>query len=169
MALLQAMPAKTSQLQIRVTAQQKSMLRQRARAAGLGMSAYVLARALQAPGDRFGVLVRDLVAAEDPKLPLAELNDLLAGLTPAEFTATVGVAPVAGLSPYLANYLAAMIEQAAHLKRVEAPAWTRDVAPLDVPHFVTPLRSLRMHLVRHAPVPFKRRNIFVDSSIGSRV
>jgi uncharacterized protein (DUF1778 family) len=163
------MPAKTSQLQIRVTAPQKAMLRQRARAAGLGMSAYVLARALQAPGDRFTILVRDLVDAEEPRLLLAELNDLLAGLVPAEFSATVSTAPVAGLSPYLANYLAAMTEQAAHLKRVEAPAWTRDVVPLDEPHFVTSLRSLRMHLVRHAPVPFKRRNIFVDSSVGARV
>jgi uncharacterized protein (DUF1778 family) len=162
------MPPKASQLQIRVTAQQKALLRQRARAAGLGMSAYVLSRALQAPDERFGQLVRALATVEDPRLPLAELNDLLTGCTPSEFAEAVAVADLARLSPYLANYLAAMTEQAAHLKRVEAPAWTRRVAPLDAPHFVTQLRSLRMHLLRHAPVPFKRRNIFVDSSVGAR-
>lgn len=163
------MSAKGSQLQIRVTAQQKALLRQRARAAGLGMSAYVLARALPAPVDRFGPLVRNLATAEEPRLILAELNDLLAGLTPAEFGPAVAGTSVVGLSPYLANYLAAMTEQAAHQKRVDPPAWTRGVAPLEAPHFVTSLRSLRPHLLRHAPVPFKRRNIFVDSGVGARV
>ncbi len=163
------MAARTSQLQIRVTAQQKALLRQRARAAGLGMSAYVLARALPAPADRFGPLVRDLATAADPRMVLAELNDLLAGLTSAEFGPAVATATVTALSPYLANYLAAMTEQAAHQKRVDAPTWARQVPPLEAPHFVTSLRSLRPHLVRHAPVPFKRRNIFVDSSVGARV
>ena len=52
------MPARTSQLQIRVSPQQKAMLRQRARAAGLGMSAYVLSRALESPSDRITPLIR---------------------------------------------------------------------------------------------------------------
>jgi len=26
-----------------------------------------------------------------------------------------------------------------------------------------------LHLLRAAPVPFKRRNIFIDSSVGDRV
>lgn len=163
------MSARNSQLQIRVTTQQKALLRQRARAAGLGMSAYVLARALPSSADRFGPLVRDLATADDPRPVLADLNDLLTGLTPAEFGPAVAGASVTALSPYLANYLAAMTEQAAHQKRVDPPAWVRDVKPLEAPHFVTALRSLRPHLVRHAPVPFKRRNIFVDSSVGARV
>jgi hypothetical protein len=163
------MSARNSQLQIRVTAQQKALLRQRARAAGLGMSAYVLARALPSAADRFGPLVRDLATTDDPRPVLAELNDCLTGLTPSEFGPAVATVSVTALSPYLANYLAAMTEQAAHQKRVEAPAWARLVPPLAAPHFVTSLRSLRTHLVRHAPVPFKRRNIFVDSSLGARV
>lgn len=133
------------------------------------MSAYVLARALPLPGERFGALVRALATAEDPRLILAELNELLAELTPAEFGPAVADPRLAGLSPYLANYLTAMVELAAQRKRVEPPAWTREVVPLATPHFVTPLRSLRMHLLRHAPVPFKRRNIFVDASVGARV
>ncbi len=31
------------------------------------------------------------------------------------------------------------------------------------------LAGLRLHLLRESPVPFKRRNIFIDSSIGDRV
>jgi uncharacterized protein (DUF1778 family) len=163
------MAPRNAQLQIRVTPQQKTLLRQRARAAGLGMSAYVLARALESHADRFAPLVRALASTEDARPVLAELHDLLAQLTPAEFEPVTGAAHIAGLSPYLANYVAAMTEHTAHLKRVDAPAWTRTVPPLDVPHFVTPLRSLRTHLLRNAPVPFKRRNIFVDSSVGARV
>jgi len=44
-----------------------------------------------------------------------------------------------------------------------------NVAPLDTPHFVTPLAGVRMHLLRSAPVPFKRRNILIDSTIDDRV
>lgn len=163
------MAAKHSQLQIRVSAQQKALLRQRARKAGLGMSAYVLACALPSAADRFGSLVRDLASTGDPQPILAELNDVLVAATPAEFGAMVGAASVSRLSPYLANYVAAMTEQAAYQKWVEAPAWTRGIAPLETPHFATTLRSLRMHLLRHAPVPFKRRNIFVDAGVGARV
>jgi hypothetical protein len=62
-----------------------------------------------------------------------------------------------------------MVEQAADQKHVAPPAWVRDVAPLDAPHFATRLKSLRQHLLRSAPVPFKRRNIFVDAGVGARV
>ncbi len=67
------------------------------------------------------------------------------------------------------NYVAALVEQAARLKEVAPPDWVRHVVPLGQPHFATPLKSLRMHLLTSAPVRFKRRNIFVDSGIGARV
>jgi hypothetical protein len=60
-----------------------------------------------------------------------------------------------------------MVELAAHQKGVVPPAWVREVPPLDEPHFATPLEGLR--LLRASPVPFKRRNIFIDSSVGDRV
>jgi hypothetical protein len=79
-------------------------------------------------------------------------------------------ADLAGLTPYLRNYVAAMVELTAHQRDVPPPAWVRGVEPLETaPHFATPLASLRLHLLRAAPVPFKRRNIFIDSSIGDRV
>lgn len=65
--------------------------------------------------------------------------------------------------------MAALVEQAADQKHVAPPAWVGDVAPLETPRFATELKSLRMHLLRSAPVPFKRRNIFVDTGVGIRV
>lgn len=63
-----------------------------------------------------------------------------------------------------------MVELAAHRREVPPPAWVRDVEPMEMePRFATPLAGLRLHLLRASPVPFKRRNIFIDSSIGDRV
>lgn len=152
-----------------MTPQQKAALRARARAAGVGMSEYVLARVLPESGDRFRALFAALAKSTDARAVLAELNDLLTALSASEFAGAVEHAEPRGLSPYHANYLAAMVEQAAERKRVMPPAWTRRVEPLEAPHFASSLMSLRPHLLQHAPVPFKRRNIFVDASIGNRV
>jgi hypothetical protein len=119
---------------------------------------------------RFARLLEVLRTDDQPGFALAELNDLLSSLTPAELGSTVAHADLAGLTPYLRNYVAAMVELAAHQRDVPPPAWVRDVEPLETtPHFATPLAGLRLHLLRAAPVPFKRRNIFIDSSIGDRV
>jgi hypothetical protein len=119
---------------------------------------------------RFARLLEVLRADPQPGFALAELNDLLSGLTPGELGSAVEHADLAGLAPYLRNYVAAMVELAAHQQDVPPPAWVRDVEPLETtPHFATPLAGLRLHLLRAAPVPFKRRNIFIDSSIGDRV
>jgi hypothetical protein len=118
---------------------------------------------------RFAGLLEALRTDDQPGFALAELNDLLSGLPAGELRSAVERADLAGLTPYLRNYVAAMVELAAHRRDVAPPVWVRDVEPMDQPRFATPLASLRLHLLRAAPVPFKRRNIFVDSSIGDRV
>jgi uncharacterized protein (DUF1778 family) len=163
------MGTKTEQLQIRVTPEEKGALKRQARRAGMDVSAYVLERLLPAAKQRFGELLRALRDEEEIRFTLAELNDLLAGLAPAEFRAAVDEADLRELEPYLRNYVAAMVELAAHQKRVAPPLWVNDVEPLEEARFAAPLASLRLHLLRAAPVPFVRRNIFVDSSIGDRV
>lgn len=163
------MSAKTEHLQIRVTARQKALLKQAAAAAGKDVSSYVLDRALPAARIRFAELLRLLGIADEERYALAELNDLLTRLGPAELRDAIEHADGARLSPFLQNYVAAMVEQASHIKRVPPPAWTAQIPPLDVPWFATPMKGLRLHLMRASPVPFKRRNIFVDASIGSRV
>ncbi len=165
-----AMASRSSQLQIRVTPEQKEALRRLARRAGQDMSAYVLSRALPEARMRFAGLLEALRDGDDqPGFALAELNDLLSGLGRRRAGGAVEHADLAGLTPYLQNYVAAMVELAAHRRDVPPPAWVRDVEPLETPHFATPLAGLRLHLLRASPAPFKRRNLFIDSSLGDRV
>jgi hypothetical protein len=168
------MSAKTEQVQIRVSPAEKAALRERATEAGMGMSAYVLARSLPRHGARFAELVEALrgAARSDRSYVFAELNDFLsdlAGFELADAVEHVEHADLAGLDPYVRNYVAAMVEQACYLRSVAPPAWTSGIAPLEEPRFASDLKSLRPHLLRASPVPFKRRNIFIDASIGDRV
>ncbi len=165
------MSTKSRQLQIRVTPYQKAALKRLARGADQDVSGYVLARALPEARLRFGEIIRVLRDGEDHRFALAELNDLLSGLTRAQLPDAVAVAPpeMRDLSSFLQNYVAAMVEQASYRRKVPVPSWGRGVPPLEAPYFATPLQSLRLHLLRAAPVPFKRRNIFVDSGVGARV
>jgi hypothetical protein len=73
------------------------------------------------------------------------------------------------LTPYLANYIAAMVEYGCAQRDVAPPAWTRLIAPLPEPVFGSALISLRLHLLSHSPAPFRRRNIFIDATVGARV
>jgi hypothetical protein len=163
------MGSRTQQLQIRVTPHEKNALKRRARAAGQDVSAYVLALALPAASAAFPGIMRALRDGTDRRFALAELNDALAVLAPFEFEAAVSSIDVRALDPLYQNYVAAMVEQAARAKQVEAPLWTRDVVPLERPHFGTTLRTLRGYLLHVTPVAFKRRNIYVDASVGARV
>ena len=67
------------------------------------------------------------------------------------------------------DQLAATVEHAAMQKHVAPPEWTREIEPLEEPVFGSALRSLREHLLFHAPIAFRRRNIFIDASVGARV
>lgn len=163
------MPARSDQLQIRVTTAEKAAIKRRARTAGLDVSAYVLARALPDVDARLAGVLAALRDDSSRSYALAEFHDLLAGLAPMEFAATLEHVDVSGFAPYVQNYVSAMVEQAANAAGVCAPLWTRDVAPLDEPHFATPLRSVRLYLLRTAPVAFRRRNLFADAPLGARV
>jgi hypothetical protein len=163
------MTGKSQQLQIRVTPRQKAALKQLARAAGMDVSAYVLSRALPPARIKFAAILARLGDGEEGRYALAELNDFLTALAPAELPEAVANADLRERSPFLRNYVAAMVEQASHQKRVPPPSWTAEVEPLELPYFATPLKSLRPHLLRASPVPFKRRNIFIDSTVGDRV
>jgi uncharacterized protein (DUF1778 family) len=166
------MATKSHQLQIRVTPKEKAAIRRLARAAGQDVSSYVLARALPAAQGRFDGLLRALAAPDDRSYVLAELNDFLSTLSAPELAEAVGpveLAVLEALPAYERNYVAAMVELACARRGRPSPAWTRGVRPLARPRFGTVLKSVRPHLLRASPVPFKRRNIFIDASIGDRV
>lgn len=162
------METRSTQLQIRVTPGEKAALKRLARAAGQDVSAYVLARALPERGVRFRELIGAVADESTRRFALAELSDLLASLAPAEFAAATESADVRGLTPAMANYVAALTEQGAAAANVPPPPWTRDVVPLDEPYFATPLRSLHSYLLRISPVAFRRRNVFTDGGLGAR-
>jgi len=163
------MASRSEQLQIRVTPAQKSALRRRARAAGQDVSAYVLALALPSSATPFAALVDALRDDGTRRFALAALNDAISALAPIEFAAAVESIDVRALDPLWQNYVAAMVEHAARALGARAPEWTHEVVPLDRPHFATTLRSVRSYLLRASPVVFKRRNLFVDASVGARV
>lgn len=165
------MATKSMQIQIRVTAGEKAALRRLARAARLDLSAYVLSRVFPAEQERFaGILLALRSASEaDARFALAELNDFLSSIAPAFLASAVAHADLRGVSTFHRNYVAAMVEQAAGQKKVLPPAWTRDVPPMESPYFASSLKSLRFHLLCVSPIPFRRRNLFVDAGVGSRV
>ena len=162
--------AKTGQLQIRVSAEEKARIRQRAQGAGMNVSEWVLKRLLPPVEDEFQKLCGELAAQpEFRSYGLAHLHDFLARLDALDFSLAVHEAPAAPLAEFEANYVAAMIEHAAHLKEAPPPDWTGEVPPLEEPWFGAPEQSLRLYLLTVSPPPFRRRNLFVDSSIGDRV
>ena len=161
--------AKTGQLQIRVSAEEKARIRQRAQGAGMNVSEWVLRRLLPPAADEFQQLCGELAARpEFRSYGLANLHDFLARLDARDFSLAVREAPAAPLAEFEANYVAAMIEHAAHLKEAPPPDWTGGVPPLAEPWFGAPEQSLRLYLLTISPPPFRRRNLFVDSSIGDR-
>lgn len=161
--------ARDAQLQIRVSEAQKQAIRRQSRRAGMGMSEWVLSQLLPSAPEIFQRLLDELARAERPGLVHAEISDLLEPLAAAEFERAVAEPPRARLTPYWQNYVAATVELAAARKHAQVPAWTEDVRPLAAPVFGSSLESLRLHLLSNAPPPFRRRNIFIDSSVGDRV
>lgn len=162
--------AKSQQLQIRVTDEEKVQIQQRATAAGLDVSKWVLMQVLPPAAERFQAICTALAASPDSRAyTLADLNDFLCSLNGNVLAATVRESPQVRLSPFEANYVAAMITHTAALKNIPPPHWVRDIEPLDKPWFASSLKSLRLYLLTHSPPAFRSRNLFVDSTVGGRV
>lgn len=162
------MSGRGHQLQIRVTEAQKEAIRAAAARSGVGMSEWVLARALPEPAARLSSLAQ---RADEggAHAAWAEIIELLQKRSGVDFEVTVRDVDSSVLSPFTANYLAALVEATAARLGESPPPWTATVAPLPAPWFGTELRRLREHLLVHAPVAFRRRNLFVDAGVGDRV
>jgi hypothetical protein len=164
------MPAitKSGQIQIRVSPTEKAAIRRAAGRAGMDMSAYVLARVLPPPAGRFQEITRACADSTNERFALEELNSWLASLGAGELQEAVS-SPPSRMTPQTSNYVAAMVEYACAANGIDAPLWTRAIEPLAEPVFGSTLMSLRLYLLTHSPPPFRRRNIFIDASVGSRV
>ena len=162
--------AKSQQLQIRVTDEEKAQIQQRATAAGLDISKWVLMQVLPPAAERFQAICTVLASNPDNRAyALADLNDFLWSLNGNVLAATVRESPRIRLAPFEANYVAAMVTHTAALKNISPPHWIRDIEPPDKPWFASSLKSLRLYLLTHSPPAFRSRNLFVDSTIGGRV
>jgi hypothetical protein len=160
---------KTAQMQIRVSAHEKAAIQHAAAKAGMDMSAYVLARVLSVPAAEFRDCIRDCIVSASPRFALAELNSLLSTLTADELRDAIAAPPPPGMSPFLGNYIAAMVEYACAQRAIAVPKWTCSIAPLAEPAYGSELLSLRLYLLTHSPAPFRVRNIFIDATLGDRV
>lgn len=160
---------KSAQIQLRVTPAEKAELVRRARALGVDLSAYMLERLLPPRALRFRALTRSLSAPETRSAVFAELHDLLATTGKHDFLPVTELASLGRLPAVIENQLAAMVETRAAQLGVPPPPWVHDVPRLAEPWFASELLSLRVHLLTHSPPAFRRRNLFVDSTIGDRV
>jgi hypothetical protein len=160
---------KTAQLQIRISRRDKARLVRAAHRADKDLSTYVLDACLPSRRGQFEEVLASLRRADDASFALAELADLLTGLSRGEFERVVHPRPELDLDPRAANFVAAMIEHRAGVVGARVPAWTADIDPLDRPYFATDLVGLRAHLLVSSPPAYRRRNLFVDAVVGDRV
>jgi uncharacterized protein (DUF1778 family) len=160
---------KSEQLQIRVSRTEKAELQRRAKAAGMSVSSWVLHRAVPPKSQEFQRLIQELTFAEDASFVLAALNDFLAALAADEFRSALAEPPPPKLSALHRAYVAAMVEHAASRKRARVPQWALQTLPLPEPYFASQLLGLRLHLLASSPPAFRRRNLFVDATVGDRV
>ncbi len=163
---------KSDILQLRLSPPQKEAIRQAANASHISMSEWILKKLFPPSSDAFWRLVRELEKHENTdkqSLALASLNDFLNGLASIDFPVAVQNIPPNHIGVYVANYLAAMLETAAHRLGVPPPSWVREIRALSTPVFGTQLESLRLYLLTNSPLAFRRRNIFIDATIGDRV
>ncbi len=161
--------SKSLQIQIRVSPQEKAAIIRYTKAANMGISQWVLSKALPSSQQAFQGLLGQLKSASNPKYILAQIHDMFNATSADEFECMVAQSPSVILSDYLANYVAAMIEYTAAQKGRKSPSWAAQVPPLEIPVFGSDLKSLQLYLLTHSPPPFRRRNIFIDATVGQRV
>jgi uncharacterized protein (DUF1778 family) len=160
---------KSAFLQIRLTPMEKRLVAQKAKNAGMEMSAWVKSCIFSSEKQQYVAIIEQLSNPENSNEALASLNDFLSTISKKQFQDAVSPLPEKMAGTFMGNYIASMVELAAHQKNVNPPPWTQAFQGLDKPHFSSSLPSLRLHLLQASPVPFKRRNIFIDSSVGDRV
>lgn len=155
------MAPRTSQLQIRISPEQKATLKRLAARAGLSVSAYVLAQSLPSTSRALEAAIAD-VRDEKPGA-LSVLRRQVEALPPDELGERLESVEMSDLTPLAQNQIAALVEEVAQAAGAETPRWTTSIPPLEHPYFRWQLRSLRFYQLRASPVALKRRNVFDPS------
>lgn len=164
------MSPKTTWLQLRVSPEQKAKIRAAADAAGFDLSTFVLSKVLRPEVSEFDGLIGWMLEAPASHVPLAEFVDYLQTL-PAARGDELAAKPARfdELPPLKQNLVCAWIEHRAQLWGVRPPAWVNTVPSLAEPYFAGGLINLRPYLLVVSPVVYRRRNLFVERGLGSRL
>lgn len=164
------MSPKSTWLQIRVTPDEKARIRAGADAAGMDLSTFVLSKVLPPNVSEFESYIAWMLDAPDSHVPLAEFVDYLQML-PAVRGAELAAKPARldELPPLKQNLVCAWIEHRAQLWVVRPPAWVSSVPSLVEPYFAGGLINLRPYLLVVSPLVYRRRNLFVERGLGSRL
>lgn len=155
------MPPKTSQLQIRVTPEEKDALRRMAEAEGCSISSFVLSRALASVHLVTDALVQAIHQEGVTQKGLSDLTLHLRAMTDTQLRGAPRPALLDSMPALYRNCVAACFEREAWGRGLAPPPWTGKIEPLPAPWFRWPLPSLRLHLARITPPAFKRRNVFL--------
>lgn len=161
--------SKSTFLQIRLTPMEKRLVAQKAKNAGMEMSSWVKSCIFSTQMEQYLEIIQAVTESKNTKEALASLNDFLSTVSKEQFEEAVAPLPIDMAGTFIGNYIASMVEHAAQQKKINPPLWTRTFDGLADPHFSSTLPSLRGYLLQVSPTAFKRRNIFIDSSVGDRL
>ena len=159
---------KSEYLQIRVSRQEKHIIKESAKAAGIDMSAWILQKVLNDNSKIFIDLIGEF-ATQEQSYVFAAINDFLINLNALDFEYATAIEAISELDDFRSNYIIAMILQRANQLSAPYPDWINKYRILEKPYFGSQLKSLRLYLLINSPPEFKSRNIFIDSAIGERV
>lgn len=158
---------KNNFIQIRVSDREKKAILKSAKLSGFDISGFILSKCLSPIEKEFLEITQKLHNVKKASFILAELHDFLQRLNSSSLKEAVKTSPDS--EGYYRHYVAAMVETACDQKNILPPQWVSESKGLETPVFGTDLNSLRFYLLTHSPIPFRKRNIFIDSTLGSRV
>lgn len=162
-------PIKDEFLQIRLSSIQKELIRSAAKSANTDMSSWIMSKVINNQSDEFLNIVRKLISNQKQSYIYAEIHDYLMKCDSKDFSKSVEAGPTGMLDKFQLNYVAAMVEHRAKQLQAIIPQWCEEIPILETPFFGSSLKSLKLYLLLNSPLAFRRRKIFIDSTVGSRV
>lgn len=109
----------------------------------------------------------EIYRGKNPRLIIADFIDDFNKATSEEKVKMVEKPPISLPKEHLTVYLAAVTDQLCHENKLETPEWAKKLS-LKEPHFYGGSK-LKMILLKESPVAFRKRNLFVSSSVMLRV
>lgn len=159
---------KTDFIQIRISKDEKKRFAKLAKLQGQSLSEWIISKL---SSDSSSIEIKKIYAklrkAEDSSYILALLNDYLMNMPELLWNDALKDSPE-NIDIENLCYIASMIERATEIRGLELPQWVKDIGPLSKPYFGSKLKNLRMYLLINSPIAFRKRNIFIDASVGDR-